>query len=889
MPRIPAQRLSKTCSGLLRRTTPQNRIAQQKSFLDEVLASFMMFHPEHTTTVMAPLVSMMLSGALQYSKKRPPFHALLNLFTALDLGEDADEDELPLDQHSVNVCTDMVFYLSELCTRFNDPPPVAAWLADCLSIEGNYAFTLNYFRWLLKSSTGEHGKDAKAAVLPLPPDHLRALMKSQQRQYGNRNIELAITVVVTQCEQAAPHLQMYGDAIVATFRSTQAAAVTHTHEIFATLLSSPSSKCLLSLFEMLVAALPPPSTWMSLHLLPPLLRALGSGNATASALLEMIFSREACTVLLCSSSSLVAASAPTVLSVQLLEHFAKKLPKEFCQPVAAVWERAWTPREDNPLLCGCKPEKQERHDATMEDDPAAEEGRLRGLWLWWPRLRALLPAWPRLPPEFRHMASHIFEAFVDCIAKGFGCAALQGEIAKLFLNQGSPATVDFFVMWLSRSIAGGADCDYMSQQITRSVLTLHHLDPSAIPAASHIAQRDGCEWLSQAADTASQAQAQSMLELLLCAARTCRRPAEQETFAFLQSMLLQSACAECLQSMVWSSNLPTRLAALDLLVELVPTSHAATGTDSCADMDTGRCSGWIGFWLAPRRQEALVRLLDDRFVGVAEKAQRLLFALAQGSRAIAESAASLVLGRALEGRDIVLDTAQHLVELAPRVIPQAVSLISGCVFSQASTPYTAASDDGADASPLWPLFASGPRRPAPCVRVTHLPSGLSAAALSLLLRIVPLCQSTPYRGCLFALVDEVLRAPAQCADSQARLLQLRLLDACITARQCAAGEMIFDPLEHIGVVLGAYFAPDAPPAQGPPSRKRTATATEAVGPATESPAHLRQLAASLLVRLCAGASSTRAAVLAHARYHLGLRPGCASGELEKLLAEVGAC
>eukprot|EP01105_Mastigella_eilhardi_P027358 TRINITY_DN8409_c0_g1_i4.p1 TRINITY_DN8409_c0_g1~~TRINITY_DN8409_c0_g1_i4.p1 ORF type:complete len:409 (+),score=100.36 TRINITY_DN8409_c0_g1_i4:119-1228(+) len=253
---------------------------EQKSFLDEVLASFMMFHPEHTTTVMAPLVSMMLSGALQYSKKRPPFHALLNLFTALDLGEDADEDELPLDQHSVNVCTDMVFYLSELCTRFNDPPPVAAWLADCLSIEGNYAFTLNYFRWLLKSSTGEHGKDAKAAVLPLPPDHLRALMKSQQRQYGNRNIELAITVVVTQCEQAAPHLQMYGDAIVATFRSTQAAAVTHTHEIFATLLSSPSSKCLLSLFEMLVAALPPPSTWMSLHLLPPLLRALGSGNAT---------------------------------------------------------------------------------------------------------------------------------------------------------------------------------------------------------------------------------------------------------------------------------------------------------------------------------------------------------------------------------------------------------------------------------------------------------------------------------------------------------------------------------------------------------------------------------------------------------------------------------
>lgn len=51
-----------------------------RSALDQVIALFLLYHPEHCEVVLTPLVEAVSHRRLAYSKKSAPFYALVNLF-----------------------------------------------------------------------------------------------------------------------------------------------------------------------------------------------------------------------------------------------------------------------------------------------------------------------------------------------------------------------------------------------------------------------------------------------------------------------------------------------------------------------------------------------------------------------------------------------------------------------------------------------------------------------------------------------------------------------------------------------------------------------------------------------------------------------------------------
>lgn len=105
-------------------TTAERTQQQQRLFIDEVLAAFLLFHPEYTSIVINTLEFLLVSG-MRYSKASPPFTTLLNLFASDNLYEEVEglqyvlgslcKHSLVQNHHSVH--SEMLLLLGKSCLK----------------------------------------------------------------------------------------------------------------------------------------------------------------------------------------------------------------------------------------------------------------------------------------------------------------------------------------------------------------------------------------------------------------------------------------------------------------------------------------------------------------------------------------------------------------------------------------------------------------------------------------------------------------------------------------------------------------------------------------------------------------------------------------------------
>ncbi|CAO2834123.1 unnamed protein product [Amaranthus hypochondriacus] len=63
----------------------------EKRLFDDVLATFVLHHPEHGHTVVLPIISIIIDGTLVYDKDRPPFASFISLFCPNDENEYSEQ------------------------------------------------------------------------------------------------------------------------------------------------------------------------------------------------------------------------------------------------------------------------------------------------------------------------------------------------------------------------------------------------------------------------------------------------------------------------------------------------------------------------------------------------------------------------------------------------------------------------------------------------------------------------------------------------------------------------------------------------------------------------------------------------------------------------------
>ena len=80
--------------------------SEVKTVLDEVLATFILYHPEHVELVLSPLISLIYKNRLAYNKRSAPFYSFLQLFTEFSTFSSAHQ------QSHRRILQQIVLYLS---------------------------------------------------------------------------------------------------------------------------------------------------------------------------------------------------------------------------------------------------------------------------------------------------------------------------------------------------------------------------------------------------------------------------------------------------------------------------------------------------------------------------------------------------------------------------------------------------------------------------------------------------------------------------------------------------------------------------------------------------------------------------------------------------------
>lgn len=75
-----SERFAEEIAELIRNRYPSN----EKRLFDDVLATFVLYHPEHGHAVVLPIISLIIDGTLVYDKDRPPFGSFIALFCPND-------------------------------------------------------------------------------------------------------------------------------------------------------------------------------------------------------------------------------------------------------------------------------------------------------------------------------------------------------------------------------------------------------------------------------------------------------------------------------------------------------------------------------------------------------------------------------------------------------------------------------------------------------------------------------------------------------------------------------------------------------------------------------------------------------------------------------------
>ncbi|GAB4845182.1 hypothetical protein Ancab_038588 [Ancistrocladus abbreviatus] len=65
--------------------------SKEKRLFDDVLATFVLHHPEHGHAVVLPLISNIIDGTLVYDKDKPPFASFISLFCPIDENEYSEQ------------------------------------------------------------------------------------------------------------------------------------------------------------------------------------------------------------------------------------------------------------------------------------------------------------------------------------------------------------------------------------------------------------------------------------------------------------------------------------------------------------------------------------------------------------------------------------------------------------------------------------------------------------------------------------------------------------------------------------------------------------------------------------------------------------------------------
>jgi len=65
--------------------------SQEKRLFDDVLATFVLHHPEHGHTVILPIISCIIDGTMEYDKNTPPFASFISLVCPNDDNEYSEQ------------------------------------------------------------------------------------------------------------------------------------------------------------------------------------------------------------------------------------------------------------------------------------------------------------------------------------------------------------------------------------------------------------------------------------------------------------------------------------------------------------------------------------------------------------------------------------------------------------------------------------------------------------------------------------------------------------------------------------------------------------------------------------------------------------------------------
>ncbi|KAJ8427982.1 hypothetical protein Cgig2_017469 [Carnegiea gigantea] len=71
-----SEQFTEDIAELIRNRYPSD----QKRLFDDVLATFVLHHPEHGHAVVLPIISIIIDGTLVYDKDKPPFASFISLF-----------------------------------------------------------------------------------------------------------------------------------------------------------------------------------------------------------------------------------------------------------------------------------------------------------------------------------------------------------------------------------------------------------------------------------------------------------------------------------------------------------------------------------------------------------------------------------------------------------------------------------------------------------------------------------------------------------------------------------------------------------------------------------------------------------------------------------------
>lgn len=149
----------------------------EKRLFDDVLATFVLHHPEHGHAVVLPIISIIIDGTLVYDKERPPFASFISLFCPNDENEYSEQWALacgeilrilthynrPIYKHerqkSPENCTSCKDYAT--CSNASDAKsshsssvqserrtsrPLSPWITDIL-LAAPLGIKSDYFRW----------------------------------------------------------------------------------------------------------------------------------------------------------------------------------------------------------------------------------------------------------------------------------------------------------------------------------------------------------------------------------------------------------------------------------------------------------------------------------------------------------------------------------------------------------------------------------------------------------------------------------------------------------------------------------------------------------------------------------------------------------------------